>query len=103
ELARSIALSESADLGVERLSADVLMNFLAQGAPAVDRSLQPEAFDALDGAVEGDPRHNLRIGEVPPPAAHFPDAFVGVCPDLLEMIEKRPLHRPARLGAAETA
>ena len=48
----------------------------AARASASTRPVEPEALDVLDRAVERHPRHHLRVGEVPPRAAHLPDALV---------------------------
>ena len=46
-----------------------------------------------DGAVERDPAHDARVGEVLLAAAHFPDAFVGLLPFLADKLdEARELH-----------
>ena len=50
----------------------------------------------LDGAVEGDPGHDLGVGEVPARTAHLPDAVVGLLPDLLEVLH----HRRQQIAAA---
>src|SRR6185312_17520830 len=64
---------------------------------------QAELLGALDAAVEGDPHHRLRVGEVPGLAAHFPDAAVGLLPDRLEMGEQRALQIPAGVACGEAA
>ena len=48
--------------------------------PAVDRAVEAELLDRLDGPVERDPGHHLGVGEVPPRAAHLPDALVRLAP-----------------------
>ena len=53
--------------------------------PMVERTVEPERFDALDSPVEGNPRHHLRMGEVTALSAHLPDAIVGSSPHGFEM------------------
>src|SRR6185436_17671740 len=47
----------------------------------------------------GDPRHHLRVGEVPGLAANLPHARVGLFPARLEESKQRALERP-RLAVA---
>src|SRR5262249_7893082 len=60
-----------------------------------------ELLRAPDRAIEGDPRHDLGIGEVLAPAAGFPDAFIRLAPDALEVGQKRLLLGPARFARSE--
>ena len=73
----SYVWANAAKLRVERPPADLLVDLRADPAPAVDRAVESERLDGLDGPVERDPRHHLRIGEVMASAAHLPNAFVG--------------------------
>ena len=45
---------------------------------------EPELLDGLGQPIEGDPGHDLGVGEVPPSAAHLPDPVVGPLPGVLE-------------------
>src|SRR5690606_29546074 len=71
--------------------------------PAFERRPHPELLRALDRAIEGDPRHHLRVREVLPSAAHFPDALVRLIPDAFEMIDECPRHLPGFGARVETS
>ena len=49
-------------------------------SPASTGPSSPKRSTALTAAVERDPGHHLRVGEVPARAAHLPDALVGLVP-----------------------
>src|SRR4029077_909451 len=59
-------------------------------------------LDHRDRTIERDPTQHLRMREVPAPAAHFPDALVGLAPARLEDIEQEAAQRP-RVRAREGA
>ena len=66
---------------------------------------RPNCSDGLDAAVERDPGHHLRVGEVAARPAHLPDPLVGLVPAPLEVqradaLERPRLRRPARCRAA---
>ena len=66
----------------------------------------PNSLDGLDRAVEGDPRHHLRVGEVAARAAHLPDPLVRLAPGRLEELEQRaraPSRRRRRRGPRDAA
>src|SRR5438067_881396 len=86
EVTRAVALDEAAEIAIETLAADVIVNFGGDGAPAIDRAVELEAFRALDRAIERDPAHDLRIGELLPARAHLPDALVGLAPALFHIV-----------------
>src|SRR5438094_57902 len=94
ELFGPVGLHEAPKLGVETAPADVGMNGGGDLAPAIDRAFETELLRTLDGAIEGYPGQHLGIGEVPARAAHFPDSFVRLGPDALEVGEKRLLQGP---------
>jgi hypothetical protein len=55
----------------------------------------------LDGAVNRNPRHHLRVGEMLRPAAHLPDPLVGRLPHGRKVFNERALEAPTlgtRLG-----
>src|ERR1700722_13904613 len=78
-------LDERVFLRIIPARAHLLMNRVADSAPTLERSLEPEFLDGSNRAVERDPSHDLRVREVAPPAAHFPDTFVRLPPDILEV------------------
>src|SRR4051794_10073755 len=94
EVLRTVCLREGADTLVEPAFADVTMDRLAQDAPFLDRSLAAEAFDRLDRAIDGDPRHHLRMCELLAGATDFPDPLVRILPVALEEAEERLLDAP---------
>ena len=61
---RAVVLREGVALGVEPSSQTSRWISSRCGAPPVDRTVEPELLHRLDGAVERDPRHHLRVGEV---------------------------------------
>src|SRR5690606_6428488 len=74
-----------------------------QAPPLVKRTVEAELFGAAQRAVDGGPRHDLRVGEVLGAAAALPDAFVGALPDVCEAPEQRALERPARPARGQAA
>jgi cation transport ATPase-like protein/haloacid dehalogenase-like hydrolase len=96
-------LRKSSDLGIESCVTDLLVDLSPQGAPAADWSSETELLRAFDGAIEGHPRHYLRVGEVLGAAAHFPNAFIRQVPYRLQVTDKCTLKRPARLAIGEAA
>ena len=94
---RAERLDEGADFGVEAVAANAVVDRLAHLAPAVERSFQAELFRRLDRPVDGDPGHDLGVGEVLPGSAHFPDALVGILPRPLDEGRQRHLQIPVRL------
>src|SRR4029453_9919805 len=101
ERRRTVRLHERAELLVETAPADVLVDARAERTPAFGRAVELELLRRAHGAVEPHPRHHLRVREVPAPAAHLPDAFVRLLPDLGEVLEERSLQRPAGVAARE--
>ena len=87
EAIRAEELREGAALGVEPLAQHLVLDLLPHGLPAVERPVATEALDRLDGTVERDPGHDLRVREVPSRPAHFPDPLVGLAPAGLEPVE----------------
>ncbi|WP_346657742.1 hypothetical protein [Bradyrhizobium sp. 160] len=57
----------------------------------------------FDRPIEGDPRHDLRKGEVLCSAPNLPEAFIRLSSDTLEMVEQGALDRPGPLVLAESA
>src|SRR5690606_28101121 len=81
ELARAVGLGEGVPLGVDALLAPLPVHLVAQLAPAVEVAVEPRVV--LQGAhrpVGGHPHHDLRVHEVAPPAAHFPQSLVRLLP-----------------------
>ena len=101
ESLRAVGLHEGVALGVEaaarRPRAWISSRIARQ---RVDGPVEPEPLDRLDRAVERDPGHHLRVGEVPARAAHLPDALVGLVPGRLEELEQRALR--ARQASSST-
>src|SRR5262249_60417902 len=89
----------------ERASANFFMDLGPQPAPALDRTFEAVLFNAVNGAIERDPGHDLGKGEMAGLAAHLPDTLVGVAPRLFQMLHQRDLQRPAprRRGEAVLA
>ena len=98
---RPIGLDEAPELRVEAAPAHVGVNGGGELTPAIERPFEAELLRALDRAIEGDPRHDLGIGEVLGPPARFPDPFIRLDPDALEVGQKRLLLGPARVARSE--
>ena len=64
--------------------------------------MQSKLFDTLDGAIHRDPRHHLRMGELPSRAADFPDAFVRLLPIGFEEVQERALEAPCVLARRQS-
>src|SRR5262245_24795578 len=60
------------------------MDLVAHTPPAFDGTLAPELLAEANGAIESQPGHHLRVGEVAGWSAHFPDAGVAFAPTVLE-------------------
>src|SRR5262245_65156868 len=98
---RPIGLDEASELLVEAATAHVGVNCGGELTPAIERRFEAELLRALDRTIEGDPCHDLGIGEVLGPAARFPYAFIRLGPDFLEVGQKRLLQRPAGFARGE--
>src|SRR5690242_291034 len=85
------------------MRANVVVDALAGLAPALHRAFLAEHLDALDRAVNRDPGHDLRVGELATAAAYLPQSLVGLAPYFFEMLRQRPLHVPRRVIACEAA
>src|SRR5690606_10664858 len=99
-------LCEGVPAGIVTPGTDFGMNFVSKRTPAIHGTLEAEAFDVLDGAVERDPGHDLRVREMPAWSANLPDAFIGLTPDVLEPREQfeldAPVGRPVLLTVVAT-
>src|SRR6185312_7591081 len=82
---RAIGLHEAAELGIVGLGAYVGVDGVGNLAPMRGRPLVAELLNKFHGAVESDPDHDLGMGEMLARPAYFPQAFVGLAPDALEM------------------
>ena len=69
--------------------------------PPVDRRVEAEPGRRADHAIERHPRHDLRVGEVLPTAAHLPDAVVGLRPAVLDGRGQRRLEGPRTVGVGD--
>ncbi len=101
EPVRAVELDERAAFCVVPVPQHLGPNLLTRGAPAVERTFAPELLDGLHRPVEGDPRHDLRMSEVPTRPAHLPDPFVRLVPAGLEPLEQLASERPRVVGRVE--
>ena len=76
---------------------DPLVGGVAGIAPGARVGRQSALGLDADRAVERDPGHDPRVGEVAPAAAHLPDALVGLIPVLGEPVEDRAQLDPERV------
>src|SRR4029453_5689810 len=94
ELLGAVGLNKASKLAVEPAGADFVVNTLTHLAPSRQRALHVELFDGANASIKGNPRHDLRVGEVPGPSARFPDASVRSRPDLFDVFEHGALKGP---------
>src|SRR5215469_6754640 len=100
---RAVRLDKTADLSVVSVAADVVVDLLPQRSPSLHGPFQSKFLAALDCPIEGVPNHCLRVRELLAPASNFPNAFVGLPPDLLEVLEQLPFERKAGLMDGQAA
>ena len=74
-------------LAVEPARADLGVDALTNLAPALDGTLDLIHLDRADPAVERDPGHDLRIGEVLRLSARLPHALIRKTPHVLQVFE----------------
>lgn len=105
ELGGAVELGEDSAGGVVALRANLQVNAIASFAPAVEFAVELELFEGFDAAIEGDPGHDLRMGEMPARAANFPNALVGLVPMVRDEVDEVTLDVPGvfRRGEAEVA
>ena len=103
EIAAAVGAHEAVARLAPAMRRHVVADRVAHGAPAFHVAGQAEHLGAFDGAVERDPHHRLRVGEVLRRGAHLPDAVIRLAPDRLQMIEQRDLHVPAGFACRQSA
>src|SRR5215472_16799782 len=64
--------------------------------------IEPELFSRADRAIECHPGHYLGVRELAAAAANLPNAFVGLLPNCLEMLDQGALQRPRRVVRRES-
>src|SRR5438067_1348893 len=94
EIRRAVRLHERVALRIVALGADLRVNRIARLLPTLDRAIETEGFGVLDRPIECHPGHHLRIGEMAPRTADFPNAFIGVAPARLQEMEQCNLYSP---------
>src|SRR5215207_3425253 len=77
------------------MPAHIVVDFVTETAPVLDRAVELESFRVLNRTIERHPGHYLGIGEMLPRPAHLPDTFIRLAPDSLEILQQRLLQRPA--------
>ena len=85
-LLRPVILDEGIHSRIETLAAHIFIDLTSKSPPFGRLTLQPKLFDAFDGSVHGDPRHDFRVGELPLGTADFPNALVGFVPIAFEEV-----------------
>src|SRR6516162_1215766 len=92
---RSVSLNKAAEVGVERLVTDVLVDPVTYLSPARQRAAGTATLlEHFDHPIERHPHHHLRMSEVLRRTAHLPDAFVRLIPNLGQMSQR---HAPNRV------
>ena len=82
-------------LGVPALRHDLLVDLVADLQPARPVGREGPLVGQPQAAIERDPAHELRVDEVPPAAAHLPDALVLPPPVVAQPVDQSPQARPA--------
>src|ERR687892_558247 len=94
----SVASRNPTSGAISKLASDLL----SQRVPAVDRTFQAEALDALHRSIEGYPSHDLRMCEVAAWAAHLPQPLVRFAPGGFQIPKERLLHAPCVLPGRQS-
>src|SRR5262249_40746660 len=90
-----VDLHECSELRIEAPLANLRVDVVAQPSPLVEAPFEVIFLRVLDGTVQGDPGHHLRVREVLPWPAYLPDAFIRFAPLLFETLEHPTLDTPA--------
>ena len=101
ELAAAEALGEGVAAAVEPVLANHRVHLITNVSPPLHRSLQIETLRITHRAIEGNPRHDLRVGEVAAPAPDFPNSVVRLLPNPFQMLDQLLLLRPGRRHGGE--
>ena len=80
QVLRAEVLREGAGSLVPPVAYDCREDLLFDACPLGDLVLRTDAVRDRDGAVEGDPAHDLRVQEVPRVTSDLPDALIGLLP-----------------------
>ena len=83
----AVVLHEGLSLLAPALGHDPREDRVTLGCPATEIRGERAVGRDADGAVERDPAHEPRVGEVLSTAADFPDALVGLMPVVAEPVE----------------
>ena len=94
KLLRAEVLREGVTVCVKAPVADFAMYVRTQLTPSIDWTFQAVPLDGLHRAIERDPCHDFRMGEMTAWAAHLPDAFVRLAPGMLKKRYQRLLKCP---------
>src|SRR6516165_4707573 len=78
------------------------MNLVAQLTPVIERTSEFKSFKILNCAIHGDPGHHFGMNELLSSSTDFPDALIGLHPDLLEMRYPFSFDRSALLRHAKS-
>src|SRR5579859_8211355 len=89
---RAVKLHKGIQAGVKTSPAYLIVDGVAQRLPSRNVPGKPALFCGSDRAIDGDPRHELGVNEVPARAAHFPNTFIGLLPSGLEEFQQRLAH-----------
>jgi hypothetical protein len=95
QLFGAVRLHEAAELRIESSIANLGMDLVGDIPPAFRFCL---GDTLLCGAIEGDPCHNFGMDEVSRAAPNLPDSFVGISPDLGEIVQDHRAERVAPMN-----
>src|SRR5262249_17980849 len=102
ELAVAKALRESVALAVKPQPADRRVHAVAEFSPGFQRRLEIEPLRIAHRPIQTPPRLDLGKGEMAATASHFPDSFIRLFPDLVQMFDQLLLQRPSRPDGSKT-
>jgi hypothetical protein len=101
QLLRPVCLDKALATAAEAVRAHICMNPSSHISPLFDRRWQFMLFSSLDGSIHRHPGHDLRMSEMLPGAADFPDSLIRVCPDAGDVISELALDGLRSCGRSE--
>src|SRR5262245_31977050 len=89
-----MSLDKGAHRRIEPFLANFRVDLGTKLAPMIQRPFKVEGLRALDRAIEGNPRHHLRMGKVLRSSADLPDTLVWQAPYLFKVRKQNALKTP---------
>src|SRR6185437_4794939 len=88
EMLGTIILHKRIQAAVKALPAYFIVDGVPKRRPSRNVPGQPTLFSGSDRAIYGDPCHDFGVNEMPPRAAHFPNAVVSLLPSCFEEFQQ---------------